>query len=36
MVLSNTATPKYYGEFREKVLRNKIKEHCCGGVINAK
>ena len=31
MVLSNTATPKYYGEFGEKVLRNKIKEHCCGG-----
>ena len=24
MVLSNTATPKYYGEFREKVLRNEI------------
>lgn len=24
MALSNTATPKYYGEFREKVLRGKI------------
>lgn len=23
-MLSNTATPKYYGEFREKVLRNEI------------
>ena len=24
-MLSNTATPKYYGEFREKVLRNEIR-----------
>lgn len=24
MALSNTATPKYYGEFREKVLRSEI------------
>ena len=24
MALSNTATPKYYGEFREKVLRGEI------------
>ena len=24
MPLSNTATPKYYGEFREKVIRGEI------------
>ena len=24
MALSNTATPKYYGEFRESVLRGEI------------
>ena len=24
MALSNTAVPKYYGEFREKVLRGEI------------
>ena len=24
MALSNTATPKYYGEFRDKVLREEI------------
>src|SRR5512146_1681789 len=24
MTLSNTATPKYYGEFREKVIRGEI------------
>ena len=24
MTLSNTATPKYYGEFRDRVLRGEI------------